>query len=339
MTKIAIIGANGMVGNTMLSLLTSDYIVPKSELFLFGNSAAGKVVSAGGRDYTVLALTKENLEKIRPDFALFAAGGDVSREFAPMVAELGGITIDNSSYFRMDKNVPLVVTEVNPNVLSKIKGGTIVANPNCSTIQAVVALKPLLDEFGIVRIIYSTYQAVSGAGKGGIDDLEKGMADANYHKQFAHPIFNNLIPQIDAFMEDGYTKEEAKMINETRKIFGQENLAITCTAVRVPVRNCHSISINVELEKPATLQGVRDALKRAEKDGRGVRVVDAMSENLYPMPMLVDGKDETLVGRIRLDPSRPNCVNLFCVADNVRKGAATNAVQILMHLMKGENNQ
>ena len=327
MKKIAIIGAQGMVGGKILELLTDKFKMPGIQLVLFEHvSQAGKKIKAGGQTYTLLELNEKNLHATRPDFALFAAGGDISAKFAPIIAGMGGIVIDNSSHFRMHKDVPLIVPEVNPEHLGNIKmgAGRIIANPNCSTIQALVSLKPLDESFGLKRINYATYQAVSGAGKPGLRDLELGKAGQT-HQNFAHPIFNNLIPQIDVFLDNGYTKEEMKMIEETKKILGKPGLDVTCTAVRVPVSNCHSIAIEAQFEKPVCAVEAKEILATA----KGVKLVDQPSQNNYPMPIMADQQDEVFVGRIRVHPTDPNTLAFFCVADNVRKGAATNAVQIL----------
>ncbi|MCL2851382.1 MAG: aspartate-semialdehyde dehydrogenase [Firmicutes bacterium] len=335
MVKVGIVGAQGMVGRTMLGLLVGEYKIDNSELVLFEHdSLVGKTVNVGGKNYVLQALTRENLESQKLDYVLFAGGGDVSKIFAPIVAELGGIAIDNSSVFRMQEGISLVVPEVNGGLLKTLKGGGIVANPNCSTTQAVVAIKPLVDTFGLKRIVYSTYQAVSGAGQGGINDFEGGISDPGFHKQFNYPIFSNLIPQIDVFEENGYTKEEMKMIEETKKILGMPELAVTCTAVRVPVKNSHSVAINLEFEHAITLEEVRKVLAVAEKEGRGIILMDDPSKMIYPMPMKASGTDAVYVGRVRLDTSNERGINLFCVADNLRKGAATNAVQILRELVK-----
>ena len=266
------------------------------------------------------------------DFALFSAGGDVSKKFAPIATSKGCVVIDNSSAFRMDNNVPLIVPEVNPEEIQNHNG--IIANPNCSTIQAVVALKPLDDKYGIKRIVYSTYQAVSGAGSKGIADLENGICNfennSNYSLQkFPYPIFNNCLPHIDVFLENGYTKEEEKMINETRKILKKPDLRITATTVRVPVLNSHSESINVEFEKNFDLDELKDLLKHSP----GIVVQDDIANNVYPIATQANGHDDVFVGRIRRDQSVNSGINLWVVSDNIRKGAASNAVQILEKIL------
>lgn len=258
----------------------------------------------------------------------FVLVGETSKKYAPIAASKGCIVVDNSSAFRMDKDVPLVVPEVNSNEIFKNKG--IIANPNCSTIQAVVALKPLDDKYTIKRIVYSTYQAVSGAGKQGIEDLKNGMQNIA-PKKFPYPIYNNCLPHIDVFLDNGYTKEEEKMINETRKILNKPDLKITATTVRVPVFNCHSESINIEFEKEFELDDVMNILKSSP----GVVVLDDVKNSIYPIAEKADGNDEVFVGRIRRDFSIKNGLNIWVVADNVRKGAASNAVQIVEKLING----
>ena len=260
------------------------------------------------------------------DYALFSAGGEVSKKYAPIAAKKGCTVIDNSSYFRMDKNVPLVVPEVNFEDVRNNHG--IIANPNCSTIQAMLPLKALDDKYKIKRIVYSTYQAVSGAGKNALEDLSN-VDNTLPLKKFPHPIFNNCLPHIDDFLDNGYTKEEMKMINETRKILHHPDLKITATTVRVPVSNSHSEAINVEFENDFKI----DELVKTLKDFPNIVVVDNPSKNEYPMPINATGHDEVFVGRIRRDDSVKSGVNLWVVADNIRKGAASNAVQILEKLI------
>lgn len=319
--NVAVVGATGMVGRKMLEVL-AERKLPIAELYLFASSkSAGKKVEFMGKEYTVIELTVENIKSRKVDIALFSAGGGTSRDFAPVFAECGATVIDNSSQWRMYKDVPLVVPEVNPYDIDWNKG--IIANPNCSTIQAVVALAPLHRAFKIKRIVYSTYQAVSGAGLGGYTDLEEGVK-GNPPKKFPKPIFGNCLPHIDVFLPDGYTKEEQKMIDETKKILGDDSLRITATTVRVPVYYGHSESINVEFEKPVTRESVTEVLKNAE----GIVVVDDVENGVYPTPLEFANRDEVFVGRIRQDFSVENGINLWVVADNIRKGAATNAVQI-----------
>lgn len=327
--NVAVVGATGMVGGKFLEVLTERQL-PVDNYYLFASAkSAGKKIDFMGKEHTVIELTKENVTALKGkvDFALFSAGAGVSKEFAPIFAEIGAIVIDNSSQWRMHDDVPLVVPEVNPEDVKWNHG--IIANPNCSTIQAVVALKPLYDKFGIKRIVYSTYQAVSGAGVAGYNDLKDGI-NGEPPKKFPRPIAYNMLPHIDVFMEDGYTKEEWKMIVETRKILHDENLRITATTVRVPVFYGHSESINVEFCKKCEKQDVVNALENFP----GIIVMDDVKNNVYPTPLDAENHDEVFVGRIRMDESVDSGANLWVVADNIRKGAATNAVQIVELLIK-----
>lgn len=324
--KVAIVGSTGVVGRTVLKVLEEKNF-PNCTYTLFSSSkSAGTKLEFLGQTYIICELQENSFDN-GFNFAIFCAGGDVSRKYAPIASSKGCVVIDNSSVFRMDPQVPLVVPEVNPEKIFENKG--IIANPNCSTIQAVVPLKPLDDKYGIKRIVYSTYQAVSGAGRQGILDLENGIKGEPPQK-FPHPIFNNCLPHIDVFMDDGYTKEEHKMINETRKILNKPNLPITATTVRVPVKNCHSESINIEFVKNFELFEVKQLLQNFP----GVIVVDDISKNSYPLATDADGKDNVFVGRIRRDFSLRSGLNMWVVADNLRKGAASNAVQILEKLIK-----
>ena len=327
--NVAVVGATGMVGGKFLEVLTERQL-PVDNYYLFASAkSAGKKIDFMGKEHTVIELTKENVISLKGkvDFALFSAGGGVSKEFAPVFVEAGAIVVDNSSQWRMYDVVPLVVPEVNPEDVKWNHG--IIANPNCSTIQAVVALKPLYDKFGIKRIVYSTYQAVSGAGVAGYNDLKDGI-NGVAPKKFPRPIAYNMLPHIDVFMEDGYTKEEWKMIVETRKILHDENLRITATTVRVPVFYGHSESINVEFCKKCEKQDVVNALENFP----GIIVMDDVKNNVYPTPLDAENHDEVFVGRIRMDESVDSGANLWVVADNIRKGAATNAVQIVELLIK-----
>lgn len=333
--NIAVVGATGMVGNKFLEVLTEKNL-PVENYYLFASAkSAGKVINFMGKDHTVIELTEENVAAYdkQIDIALFSAGGSTSEKFAPVFVKHGAVVIDNSSQWRMNDEVPLVVPEVNPQDIDWNKG--IIANPNCSTIQAMVALKPLYDKYGIKRIVYSTYQAVSGAGVAGYNDLLDGIkafANNEEHstKKFPYAIVNNCIPQIDVFLENGYTKEEEKMIKETKKILGDQSIKVTATTVRVPVLNSHSESINVEFYKPCTKEGVIEALKGQE----GVVIVNDDANLKYPMPIDTTGHDEVFVGRIRIDETVDSGVNLWVVADNIRKGAASNAVQIAEYMIK-----
>ena len=317
MYNVAIVGATGNVGRKFLEIL-EERNFPVKKLYLFASKrSAGKTLKFKGENVLVEELCEANIENKKIDFALFSAGGSVSLEFAPIFAKHGAVVIDNSSAWRMDKEVPLVVPEVNPEDVKWHKG--IIANPNCSTIQAMVALKPLYDKYGIKRIVYSTYQAVSGAGIQGILDLQEGTT-----KKFPYPILGNVIPHIDVFLDNGYTKEEIKMIEETKKILHDDNLRITATTVRVPVLNAHSESINVELNSEFELENVIDLFNSS----KGIIVYDDVENLKYPTPLELSGKDEVFVGRIRRDFSLDNGLNLWVVADNIRKGAALNAIQI-----------
>ncbi|MCH5351608.1 MAG: aspartate-semialdehyde dehydrogenase [Clostridiales bacterium] len=324
--NIAVVGATGVVGRMMLKVL-EERSFPIDNLYLFASKrSAGKTIAFCGKDCTVRELTEKSIKNVSVNYALFSAGGDVSNRYAKAFVSCGGVVIDNSSCWRMDNSVPLVVPEVNGETAFNNSG--IIANPNCSTIQAVVALKPLHDAFKIKRIVYSTYQAVSGAGKQGLDDLRNGIDGAPPQK-FPHPIAFNVLPHIDVFSDDGYTKEERKMIVETKKILGDDSIRITATAVRVPVCYGHSESINIEFHMPVT----REAALKVLHNAPGIVVRDDVQNNLYPMPIEAEGRDEVFVGRIREDKSVENGLNIWVVADNIRKGAATNAVQIaeLLH--------
>lgn len=318
--NVAIVGATGMVGRTFLKVL-DERNFDIENLYLFSSKkSAGSAIEFRGREYLVEELTEDSFKR-DVDIALFSAGGSVSKKFAPIARENGVVVIDNSSAWRMDVDIPLVVPEVNPEDL-RTHGG-IISNPNCSTIQSVVPLKVLHDEFKIKRIIYSTYQAVSGSGIGGINDLQEGIKGAKNQK-YPHQIAYNCLPHIDEFTENLYTKEELKMIEETKKILKDQNIRVTATTVRVPVKYGHSISINVEFENSFELEEVFELLKNSN----GIVLTDDIRNNVYPMPLDVEGKDEVYVGRVRRDFSVENGLNMWVVADNIRKGAATNAVQI-----------
>lgn len=326
--SLAIVGATGLVGRTILEVLEEKKL-PISKYTLFASSkSAGKIMHFMDSDYVVKGLNENSFDE-GFDFAIFSAGGDTSKKYAPIAASKGTIVIDNSSAFRMDSNVPLVVPEVNPEEIENSKG--IIANPNCSTIQALVALKPLDTAYTIKRIVYSTYQAVSGAGNKGVADLDNGIFNysnkcCDYALQkFPYPIFNNCLPHIDVFLDNGYSKEEEKMINETRKILKKPDLKITATTVRVPVFNSHSEAINVEFEKDFKIEELRDLLIHSS----GITVIDDPSNNKYPLCKDATGSDNVYVGRIRRDYSVDSGINLWVVADNLRKGAASNAIQIL----------
>ena len=319
--KVAVVGATGLVGTEMLKVL-AERNFPVTELIpVASEKSKGKEIDFKGKKYKVVTVD-EAIEMV-PDVALFSAGGSTSLEQAPKFAAKGTVVIDNSSAWRMDPTKKLVVPEVNADVLTK--EDKIIANPNCSTIQMVVALKPLHDEYKIKRVVVSTYQSVTGTGVKAVDQLfdeRKGIKDGP--KAYAYEIDLNVIPQIDVFQDNGYTKEEMKMIQETNKIMGDDSIKVTATTVRIPVVGGHSEAINIEFENDFTLEKVRALLAATP----GVLVVDDPANAKYPMPKDAHGKDEILVGRIRRDESQANTLNLWCVADNLRKGAATNAVQI-----------
>ena len=319
--NIAVVGATGMVGRKFLEVLTERQL-PAENYYLFASAkSAGSTIDFMGKPHTVIELNEKNVTDRKIDIALFSAGGDISKQYAPVFAKHGALVIDNSNAWRRDPSVPLVVPECNAADIARHKN--IIANPNCSTIQAVVALKPLHEAFGIKRIIYSTYQAVSGAGVKGFNDLKGGICGEAPQK-FPYPIFGNCLPHIDVFLDNGYTKEEDKMIFETRKILGIPDLKVTATCVRVPVYYGHSESINVEFEKPCTVEEVKAVLSAAE----GVIVQDDPEKLLYPMPITAENKNEVFVGRIRKDYTVDSGINFWVVADNIRKGAATNTIQI-----------
>ena len=324
--NVAIVGATGLVGQTFLKVL-KERNFPVEKLYLYASArSAGKTVNFVGKDYTVIELKDENI-KDDIDVALFSAGGDMSKEYAPKFKAKGAIVVDNSSAWRMEKDIPLVVPEANPEALDGHNG--IIANPNCSTIQVMPVLKVLADKYGLKRVIYSTYQAVAGSGQKGIDDLEANLK-GEPSKNYPHQIAFNLLPHIDSFLDNGYTKEEMKMVEETRKILGLPDLKVTATCVRVPVKMGHAVSVNVELENSFDLKDVFKAFEEKE----GVVVKDDVSKNVYPMPIVAEDTDEVYVGRIRRDESVENGLNLWVVADNIRKGAATNTIQIAETLIK-----
>ena len=323
--NLAVVGVTGMVGRTFLKVLEEKNL-PIENFYVFASArSAGSKIEFQGKEYVVEELTETSFDR-GIDVALFSAGGSTSEKFAPIAAKKGCVVIDNSSAWRMDPEVPLVVPEVNPEDIAMNKG--IIANPNCSTIQAMVALKPLNDKYKIKRVVYSTYQAVSGAGRGGWLDLENGLK-GEPPKKFPHPIAGNCLPHIDVFLENGYTKEEMKMVNETRKILHSPDMRITATAVRVPVFHSHSESINVEFEKPYELSELTEVLKNSP----GVILKNNCADNEYPMAIEAAGTDEVYIGRIRRDESVESGVNLWVVADNIRKGAASNAVQIAEYMI------
>lgn len=320
---IGIVGATGAVGQKMIEILIERNI-PIKELRLFASEkSAGKKIQFKDREVEVELLTKEAMRE-KYDYLLFAAGGKVSAEFGPIAAEAGNIVIDNSSHFRMMDGIPLVVPEINGHILKGYRG--IIANPNCSTTQMLIAIGPIYKKYGIKRIVVSTYQAVSGSGYKAIEELKNQLQDETYpNKVYTRKIAGNCIPHIDEFNQNGFTKEELKMVYETHKILGDNSIEINPTTVRVPVFYGHSESIYLELMEEANIQEIRDLLKKSE----GVIVEDEPKENKYPTPLEVAGTDYTYVGRIRKDIFNPKALSLWVVADNIRKGAATNAIQIL----------
>ena len=329
MYNVAVVGATGMVGRKMLEIL-EEYNFPVKSLSLFASArSAGEKVNWKNKDYTVEILNENSFD--RPlDFAFFSAGGEISTTFAPIAEANGVIVIDNSSAWRMDPRIALIVPEVNFADLD-LDQAKIIANPNCSTIQSVLPLKALAEKFTLKRVAYTTYQAVSGSGQKGIEDLkngEQGVAPTNYF----HQIYNNCFPHIDSFLEDGYTKEEQKMIDETKKILTLPDLPVTATCVRIPVLNGHSVAINVTLEQEPTIEELQEILGNFD----GICLEDTPSANQYPMPLKANGTDLVWVGRIRKDQSLPNTYHIWSVADNIRKGAASNAVQIACRIIQNQ---
>ncbi|WP_299121482.1 aspartate-semialdehyde dehydrogenase [uncultured Winogradskyella sp.] len=326
--KVAIVGATGLVGNVMLNVL-EERNFPVNELLLVASErSVGKKIKFKGEDIEVINIPTA-IDK-RPDIALFSAGGSTSLEWAPKFAEVGTTVIDNSSAWRMDLSKKLVVPEINAKALSK--DDKIIANPNCSTIQMVMALAPLHDAYKIKRIVVSTYQSVSGTGVKAVEQMENEIAGKKGEMAYPYPIHKNAIPHCDVFEENGYTKEEMKLVRETQKILDDKTIAVTATAVRIPTAGGHSEAVNVEFENDFDITEVRQLLSETD----GVTVQDNLDVNVYPMPMYANGKDDVFVGRIRRDSSQPNTLNLWVVSDNLRKGAATNTVQIAEYLVKND---
>lgn len=325
--KVAVVGATGLVGTRMLQVL-EEHRFPVTELIpVASEKSIGRKVHFDGKDWTVVSA--EDAIAAKPALALFSAGGGTSEELAPKFAAAGCKVIDNSSFWRMDPTKKLVVPEINGDVITQ--DDMIIANPNCSTIQMVLPLAPLHKAFRIKRIVVSTYQSVTGAGYKAINQMNaERNGDKEYEMKFPHRIDQNVLPHIDSFLDNGYTKEEMKMLNETRKILRDESIAVTATTVRVPVQGGHSESVNLEFEKPFTVEEAR----RLMAEMPGVTVQDDPANNIYPMPLYAWGKDDVFVGRIRRDESIANGLNLWCVSDNIRKGAATNAVQIAELLLQ-----
>jgi aspartate-semialdehyde dehydrogenase len=331
--KVAVAGATGAVGNQMIECLEERNFPLKTLKLLATAKSAGRTLRFAGQEIVVEELTETSFKGL--DIAIFSAGGAASEKYAPFAAQDGCVVVDNSAAWRMDPDVPLVIPEVNPQAVANYANKNIIANPNCSTIQMVLAVAPIHRKAGIKRIVVSTYQAVSGTGKKAIDELHsQTKAILNFMepeiKVYPHKIAFNCLPQIDVFLENGYTKEEMKMVNETRKILEDDTIGITATTVRVPVFFGHSESVNIETRDPLSPDEARALLE----DMPGIKVVDDPSNSQYPMPIDAAGRDETFVGRIRADESVPNGINLWVVSDNIRKGAATNAVQIAEILAK-----
>lgn len=330
--NVAVVGATGMVGQEMLKVLEERKFPVNKILPLASSRTAGTRVEFNGQEVLVQELKEDSFKDIQ--IALFSAGASVSEKFAPIAAAAGAVVVDNTSFFRMDPQVPLVVPEINAKEINNRPKG-IIANPNCSTAQMVVALKPIYDTVGIKRLVISTYQAVSGTGKEAVDELQQQVVDILQMKPvkpkvYPHQIAFNVLPHIDSFLDNGYTKEEMKMINETRKIFGDQSIQVTATTCRVPVFHSHSECVNIETKKKITAEEVRKLLSKAEN----VIVQDDPKKNIYPLAINAAGKNDTFVGRIREDLSIPNGIEMFIVADNLRKGAAFNAVQIAEELIK-----
>jgi len=324
--KIAVVGATGMVGNVMLEVL-EERNFPLTELLVVASErSVGKTMIYKGKEHTVIGL-QDAIDQ-RPDIALFSAGGGTSLEWAPKFAAAGITVVDNSSAWRMDPDKKLVVPEINAGELTS--DDKIIANPNCSTIQMVVALAPLHKKYGIKRLVISTYQSISGSGIKAVRQLENEYQGIKGEMAYPYPIHRNALPHCDVFEENGYTKEEMKLVNETRKILNDDSIAVTATAVRIPVAGGHSESINIEFDNDFDVNELRRLLHETD----GVVVQDNLDTNTYPMPIYAEGKDDVFVGRIRRDASQPNSLNMWVVSDNLRKGAATNTIQIAEYLVK-----
>jgi aspartate-semialdehyde dehydrogenase len=326
--RIAVVGATGMVGRVILQVL-EERNFPISELFpVASERSVGTEITFNNKNYKVIGL--EEAVRIKPDIALFSAGGETSLEWAPKFAEAGTTVIDNSSAWRMDPSKKLVIPEINASLLSS--EDKIIANPNCSTIQLLMALKPLHDTYKIKRVVVSTYQSITGTGVKAVQQLENEYRQEKGEMAYPYPIHRNAIPQCDVFTDNGYTKEEMKLTNETKKILGDDSVNVSATAIRIPVVGGHSESVNIEFENDFEENDIRRILQ----DFPGVTVQDNIDVNTYPMPIYAEGKDDVFIGRIRRDYSQPNSLNMWIVADNLRKGAATNAVQIAEYLVKKE---
>ena len=324
--KLAVIGVTGMVGEVMRKVLEERNFKITEFIPVASERSVGKKITFKNQEYTIVSLA--NAVAMKPDVALFSAGGETSLEWAPKFAEVGTTVIDNSSAWRMDLSKKLIVPEINANILSK--EDKIIANPNCSTIQMVMALAPLHKKYKIKRIVVSTYQSISGTGVKAMQQLENEMAGVKGEMAYHYPIHKNAIPHCDVFEDNGYTKEEMKLVRETQKILNDKTIAVTATAVRIPTAGGHSEAVNVEFENDFDIAEVRALLSQTE----GITVQDNLDVNIYPMPLYANGKDDVFVGRIRRDGSQPNSLNLWIVSDNLRKGAATNTIQIAEYLVK-----
>ena len=326
--RVAVVGVTGMVGNVMLKVL-AEHNFPVTELIpVASEKSVGKKIVFKGTEYTVIGL--QQAVSLKPDVALFSAGASVSKEWAPKFAQVGTTVVDNSSAWRMDPTKKLVIPEINADVLTK--DDKIIANPNCSTIQMLVALAPLQRKYGIKRVVVSTYQSITGTGVKAVRQLENEYKGEKGEMAYHYQIHRNAIPHCDVFEENGYTKEEMKLVRETKKILRDDSIAVTATAVRIPVVGGHSESVNVELKTDFDINEVRTLLAQSA----GIKVQDNTETNTYPMPLYAHGKDDVFVGRIRRDESQPNTLNLWVVADNLRKGAATNTIQIAEYLIKNK---
>ena len=323
--RVAVVGVTGMVGNVMLEVL-AEHKFPVTELIpVASEKSVGKKITFQGTEYTVIGL--QQAVSLKPDLALFSAGATVSKEWAPKFAQVGTTVVDNSSAWRMDDTKKLVIPEINADVLTK--DDKIIANPNCSTIQMLVALAPLQKKYGIKRVVVSTYQSITGTGVKAVRQLENEYKGEKGEMAYHYPIHRNAIPHCDVFEDNGYTKEEMKLVRETKKILRDDSIAVTATAVRIPVVGGHSEAVNVELKKDFNIDEVRALLAQSP----GIKLQDNTDTNTYPMPLYAHGKDDVFVGRIRRDESQPNTLNLWVVADNLRKGAATNTIQIAEYLI------
>ena len=326
--RVAVVGVTGMVGNVMLEVL-AEHNFPVTELIpVASEKSVGKKIVFKGTEYTVIGL--QQAVSLKPDVALFSAGASVSKEWAPKFAQVGTTVVDNSSAWRMDPTKKLVIPEINADVLTK--DDKIIANPNCSTIQMLVALAPLQRKYGIKRVVVSTYQSITGTGVKAVRQLENEYKGEKGEMAYRYQIHRNAIPHCDVFEENGYTKEEMKLVRETKKILRDDSIAVTATAVRIPVVGGHSEAVNVELKTDFDINEVRTLLAQSA----GIKVQDNTETNTYPMPLYAHGKDDVFVGRIRRDESQPNTLNLWVVADNLRKGAATNTIQIAEYLIKNK---